>query len=253
MTGTVLITGAGARIGKVLARGLASDGWKVVIHYNRSTIGARNLINDITSDGGKAVMVQANLTVPQELGKLIEAACEAAGTPLTALINNASTFEPDTAQDFTRANFDHHTNVNLYAPIKLAQDFAAQLPKDKQGAIINLIDQRVFKPNPTYFTYSITKSALLWATQTLAQSLAPKIRVNGIGPGPTLQNTAQTAGDFSHESQTTLLERGSPPETILDAARYLLGAKSVTGQMIAVDGGQHLNWQTPDLIGDDNA
>jgi NAD(P)-dependent dehydrogenase (short-subunit alcohol dehydrogenase family) len=238
---SVLITGAGARVGAHLAKGLAVDGWHICIHYLRSETRAQSLADQIISAGGTASTVKANLSVPQEVNSLIERC----GRPLDALINNASTFAPDTAQNFTTATWDYHRAVNLDAPLRLSADFAAQA---KAGsAIINMIDQRVLKPNPQFFTYSLAKAGLYWATTTMAQSFAPHVRVNGIGPGPTLENTEQAAGEFSAEAKATLLGEGSPPDTILHSVRYLLSAKAVTGQMIAVDGGQHLVWQTPDL------
>lgn len=241
MSRALLITGAGARVGRFLAKGLALDGWAVAIHYNRSRDGAETLAADITEQGGKAAIVQGNLFVPQDLESLVDRAAKALGQPLTALINNASTFEDDRAKDFTRASYDYHMDINLRAPVMLAQCLAEQLPKEETGCIINMIDQRVLSPDPTFFTYAISKSALYWATKTLAQSLAPHIRVNAIGPGPTLKNHSQTDDVFSDEATSTLLGKGSPPESLLDAARYLLSATSVTGQMIAVDGGQHLS------------
>ena len=236
----VLITGAGARIGAYLARGLADDGWHVCIHYNRSASKAQSLADEIIKAGGSASIVKANLSVPQEVNTLIERC----GRPLTALINNASTFEPDTAENFTTSTLEYHRVVNLDAPLRLSADFAAQAAG---GSIINMIDNRVLKPNPQFFTYSLAKAGLYWATKTMAQSFAPSIRVNGIGPGPTLGNTGQAEGDFSAEAKATLLGEGSPPETILQGVRYLLSAEAVTGQMIAIDGGQHLLWQTPDI------
>ena len=241
MSRAILITGAGARVGRYFAKGLAAEGWAVAIHYNRSKKGAEALANEIIEQGGHAAIVQGNLFVPQDLDSLVIRASEVLGQPLTALINNASTFEDDRAEDFTRASYDYHMDVNLRAPVMLAQQLAAQLPKGEKGSIINMIDQRVLNPDPTFFTYALSKSALYWATKTLAQSLAPYIRVNAIGPGPTLKNHSQTDADFADEAASTLLGAGSPPETLLDAARYLLMAKSVTGQMIAVDGGQHLS------------
>lgn len=241
MPKALLITGAAARIGAHLARGLAADGWHIFIHYNQSTSKAEALSAEIAEVGGTASIIQANLFEPQEVGKLIERC----GRPLQALINNASTFRPDTAESFTSADWDFHRAVNLDAPLRLSADFAAQA---KAGAsIINMIDHRVLKPNPQFFTYSLAKAGLYWATKTMAQSFAPKIRVNGIGPGPTLENTEQADGEFAAEAKATLLGEGSPPETILHGVRYLLSAKAVTGQMIAIDGGQHLVWQTPDL------
>ena len=229
-----------------MAKGLAADGWAVAIHYNRSENGAQTLAAEIADAGGTAVTASANLHIPAELDALIPCAVEALSRPLTALINNASTFKPDHADDFTHALFDHHMDINLRAPLRLMQSFAAQC--ESEGVIINMLDQRVLKPNPLYFTYSMSKSALYWATQTAAQALAPRIRVNGVGPGPTLQNTQQSPQDFETESQNTLLERGATPEAILHAVKYLLSARDVTGQMIAVDSGQHLTWKTKDLL-----
>lgn len=243
----VLITGAGARVGRVLAAGLAADGHAVAVHYNRSRKGADALVSEINGAGGTAYAVQANLFVPSDVATLITRASAGLGRPLTALINNASTFAADTAQDMSRASYDYHMEINLRAPLLLSQALAAQLPAGSEGAIINMIDQRVLKPNPTFFSYSIAKASLFWATKTLAQSLAPHIRVNGIGPGPSLGSIHQDAATFDAEAAHTLLGRGSPPEDLLAAVRYLISARAVTGQMIAVDGGQHLTWQTPDL------
>lgn len=242
-----MITGAGGRVGAALARGLAQDGWAVAVHYSRSETGAQTVAQDIIENGGKAATIAANLNIPAEYQSLVSRSAKALGMPLTALINNASTFTDDSIENFTPALFDHHMNVNLRAPLALAQGFAAQVPEAAQGVIINMLDQRVLKPNPMFFTYSISKSALYWSTKTLAQALAPRVRVNAIGPGPTLKNTAQSETEFTRETETTLLEYGSPPDTLLEAARYLLSAGSVTGQMIAVDGGQHLTWETADL------
>ena len=236
----VLITGAGARVGAHLARGLAAQGWAVAIHYNRSKNGAETLAKDITSKGGRAAIVQANLFVPQDLESLVSRASQALGSPLTALINNASTFENDDAKTFSNMDFDYHMSINLRAPLRLAQQFAVQLPDGASGSIINMVDQRVLNPDPSYFTYGVSKAALYAATKTLAQSLAPQVRVNAIGPGPTLQNKAQTEAEFKLESSSTLLGKGSSPEDLLGAALYLLGAEAVTGQMLTVDGGQHL-------------
>ena len=239
MSGAVLITGAGARVGRALAKGLAQDGWAVAIHYNRSRDGADGLVKSIMDSDGKASAVQANLNVPDQLDSLISRAADSLSTPLTALINNASTFENDSASTFTFASYDHHMETNLRAPLVLCQHFASQAPDG--SAIINITDNRVLKPKSEYFSYALSKAGLHWATKTLAQSLAPKIRVNEIGPGPTLRNKTQTEADFEMEKAATLLGNGSPPEDILRAVRYLLAARSVTGQHIAVDGGQHLS------------
>ncbi|NNE57702.1 MAG: SDR family oxidoreductase [Hellea sp.] len=237
----ILITGAATRIGSHIAKGLAQDGWSVIIHYNRSEEKAETLVETISKTGGTAHAICANLAVPVELETLIERAQSMTSCPITALVNNASTFDDDRADNFTRANFDFHTNINLYAPIKLSQDFA-KLRGTETGAIINIIDQRVLTPTPEYFTYRISKVALFEATRTLAQNLAPTIRVNAIGPGPTLQNKNQTTDEFEFEKNSTLLKIGSPPSSIVQGVRYLLDAQAVTGQMIVIDGGQHLSW-----------
>lgn len=234
----VLITGAGARVGQHLAIGLAKQGWAVAVHYNGSEDGAMDTVNAISQAGGKAVAVQADLRSETSLNQFVTKAAKALGGPLSALINNASTFEDDSARDFTREQFDVHMDVNLYAPIALSQQFAAQTDT---GVIINIADQRVLAPAPDHFTYSLSKAALHWATKTLAQSLAPAIRVNAIGPGPTLQNKRQSQAEFAAEKASTLLGTGSPPDALLDAVLYILNAQAVTGQMIAVDSGQHLS------------
>ncbi|GLQ20146.1 short chain dehydrogenase [Algimonas porphyrae] len=235
---TVLITGGAARLGARIARGLAADGWTVCVHYRTSVAPAEALAAEI---GG--VAVKANLRVPADVAGLIEAARQSLGAPLYALINNASTFDPDTADAFTNGTFDHHIDVNLRAALHLSRDFAAQAPG--QGAIINMIDQRMLSPRPDFFTYGVAKAGLLWATRTMAQAFAPDVRVNGIGPGPTLRNHTQSVNAFDDEARSTLLGNGSPPEEIVGAVKYLLNARSVTGQMIAVDGGQHLNYEAP--------
>lgn len=230
---TALITGGASRIGAHIARGLAADGWKVCVHYRTSSAPADALADEL---GG--VTVKANLMVPGDVAGLIEAARQALGSPIHALINNASTFDPDGVEDFTNATFDHHMDVNLRAPLALSRDFAAQAPG--HGCIINLVDQRVLRPEPDFFTYGVAKAGLFWATKTMAQAFAPDVRVNAVGPGPTLRNHTQSVDEFEREKRMTLLGHGSPPDQIVNAVRYLLGATSVTGQMIAVDGGQHL-------------
>lgn len=235
---TVLITGGAARIGAYIARGLAADGWTVCIHYRTSSAPAEALAAEI---GG--VAVKANMRVPGDVAGLVEAARQALGHPLHALINNASTFDPDAADDFTNGTFDHHIDVNLRAALHLSQDFAAQAPG--HGCIINMLDQRVLRPDPSFFTYGVAKAGLYWATKTMAQAFAPDVRVNGVGPGPTLRNHTQSVDEFEREKDQTLLGHGSPPDQIVNAIRYLLSATAVTGQMIAVDGGQHLMVEDP--------
>lgn len=245
--GAALVTGAGARLGKAMAEALGRDGWPVAVHYATSSKGADETVAAISKSGSKAAAVQADLGDEAATASLITRASEALGTPVTLLVNSASTFFDDSAQAHTRADWDRHMDINLRAPILLAQGFANALPASTKGLIVNLIDQRVWKPNPLFFTYTLSKSALWAATQTLAQALAPNIRVNGIGPGPTLRSIHQSEEDFNTEAAATLTREGSNPEEIIKALRYLIDANSVTGQMIAADGGQHLLWQTADM------
>lgn len=243
-----LVTGAGARLGKAMAEALGADGWAVAIHYRNSRVGAEATAQVIRDAGGRAELVQADLAIEEETATLVRAAQEALGGPLTLLVNSASTFVDDTAVEHTREDWDFHMGPNLRAPILMAQHFARALPEDEAGLVVNLIDMRVWKLNPLFFTYTLSKSALWTATQTLAQALAPRIRVNGIGPGPALGNVHQKPGEFEAEAAATLTQQGSNPREIVKALRYLIEADSVTGQMIASDGGQHLMWQTPDVM-----
>ena len=245
--GAALVTGAGARLGKAMAEALGADGWDVAVHYSRSEAGAGETVKAIEHAGAQAATVQADLSSEAETAQLITKASTALDQPITLLINSASTFFDDTAKAHTRDNWNTHMEVNLRAPILLAQSFANALPAGTKGNIINMIDQRVWKLNPQFFTYTLSKSALWSATQTLAQALAPNIRVNGIGPGPTLRSVHQSEEDFNSEAGATLTGEGSNPDEIIRAMRYLISASSVTGQMIASDGGQHLLWQTPDI------
>ncbi|MEL6322758.1 MAG: SDR family oxidoreductase [Pseudomonadota bacterium] len=245
--GIALVTGAGARLGKAMAEALGADGWAVGIHYRGSTKGAEATAETIQAAGGKAALVQADLAAPDSRASLIERTAEALDGPVNLLINSASTFDDDTALTYSGESWDFHFDVNLRAPVDLAQAFARKLPATGKGLIINLIDQRVWKLNPTFFTYTLSKSALWTATRTLAQALAPNIRVNAIGPGPTLKSVHQSAEEFANEARNTLTQEGSGPTEIIRAMRYLIEATSVTGQMIASDGGQHLMWQTPDV------
>ena len=241
-----LITGAGKRIGRALAEALGADGWSVAVHYRSSADGAQETADAIGKAGGMGVIVQGDLTEEKDLKALIPAAQEKQGGPLRLLVNSASVFDDDTALSHTRESWDLHFDANLRAPIALTQAFALALPGDQKGLVVNVIDQRVWKLNPQFFSYTLSKAALLTAMKTLAQSLAPNIRVNGIGPGPTLASVHQSEEEFEAERRATLTQEGSRPEEIVRALRYLIEADSVTGQMIATDGGQHLMWQTPD-------
>ncbi len=244
--GGALVTGAGKRIGRALALAAADAGYAVAVHHRGSADDARETVGAIEAAGGRAATVRAELDDAEALEPLVRDAGAAVG-PLTLLVNNASVFHPDEAGGFTREDWTRHLEPNLYAPIKLAQAFAAQLPAGADGLVVNLLDQRVLKPSPPFFTYGLSKAALWWATRTLAQALAPRVRVNGIGPGPTLPSIHQTQAEFDAEADATLLGRRADPEQIAAALRYLIDAPSVTGQMIAVDGGQHLLWRTADF------
>ena len=247
--GAALVTGAGARLGKFMAEALGEDGWDIAVHYSNSADGANETAANITGMSQNAVTVQADLSDEEQTAGLLTKASEALNQPIILLINSASAFQDDNARHHTREKWDLHMDVNLRAPITLAQSMVNGLPKDAKGLVINLIDQRVWKLNPQFFTYTLSKSALWSATRTMAQAFAPNVRVNGIGPGPTLRSVHQSAEEFAAEAEATLTGEGSSPAEIVAAMRYLISATSVTGQMIASDGGQHLLWQTPDIDG----
>ena len=246
--GAALVTGAGRRIGRALALEAARAGFDVAVHYRTARDDAQAVADEIAALGRRAVILDAELTDDDQTAALIGRAAQALG-PITLLVNSASTFEDDRLATATRASWDAHLDANLRAPIVLAQAFAAALPVGAQGQIVNIVDQRVLRPNPQFFSYSLAKAGLWWATQTLAQDLAPRIRVNAIGPGPTLASVHQAPGEFEREAAGTPLERAVSPDDIAAALRYLIDATAVTGQMIAVDAGQHLGWRTPDIIG----
>jgi NAD(P)-dependent dehydrogenase (short-subunit alcohol dehydrogenase family) len=242
----VLVTGAARRLGRAIALDLAGAGWNVAVHYNGSADEAEETAAAAREMGVKAVALQADLAEESQMAALVDRAADAVG-PLTALINSASLFENDDWQSASRASWDAHMQINLRAPFVLAQAFARQLPPGNEGNIINIVDQRVLKPTPQFLSYSLSKAGLYWLTTTLAQGMSPKIRVNAVGPGPTLRNARQSEADFDRQRHATILERGADPADVCAGVRYLLAAPAVTGQMIAVDGGQHLVWQTPDV------
>ncbi len=244
--GAALVTGAGARLGRAMAEALGADGWAVCVHYRGSRAEADEAASAIRIAGGRAEMLSCDLASDTARASLVADAARLLGQPITLLVNSAATFADDTATDHSRADWDHHFEPNLRAPVHLAQQLARALPAGEKGLIVNIIDQRVWKLTPQFFTYTLSKAALWQATQTLAQALAPQIRVNAIGPGPTLQSIHQSAASFAAEKAATLTGEGSSPAEIIAALRYLIAASSVTGQMIACDGGQHLIWQTPD-------
>ena len=243
--GGALVTGGAKRIGRAICLELASAGFDVAIHHRASADEAARLADEIAALGRRAVCLSADLTDVVATHELVARAAEALG-PLSVLVNNASVFADDRLETITGESWSDHFDTNLRAPVLLAQTFAAQAPDG--SVIVNILDQKVLKPDPRFFSYSLSKSALWVATRTMAQALAPRIRVNGVGPGPTLPSVHQAAGEFEAEARATPLQRAGSPEAVADAVRWLVDARQVTGQMIAVDGGQHLAWQTPDIL-----
>jgi NAD(P)-dependent dehydrogenase (short-subunit alcohol dehydrogenase family) len=253
-----LVTGGAKRIGRAIVLDLAARGADVAVHYHGSAGEAEALAEDVRALGVRAVALSADLLDRDAARGLVGRAAEALGRPLTILVNNASIFEHDTLASATDEAWDRHIGSNLRAPFLLTQAFAAQglraLPDARgepvpQGCVVNIIDQRVLKLTPEFMTYTIAKMGLWAFTRTSAQALAPDIRVNAIGPGPTLRGARQTEAHFEGQRAATILERGSDPSEICAALRYLLDAPGVTGQLICVDGGQHLGWRTPDVLG----
>jgi NAD(P)-dependent dehydrogenase (short-subunit alcohol dehydrogenase family) len=236
-----LVTGAAQRIGRAIALDLAGHGHAVAVHYHRSAAAAASLVEKIAAAGGRALALEADLAQEAAVERLIPAA--AALGPVTLLVNNASLFERDEPLSVTRASWDAHLEVNLRAPFLLSQQLARQLPAGTEGNIVNLLDQRVWNLTPHFTSYTLSKAGLWTLTQTLALALAPKIRVNAIGPGPALASTRQTEEQFRQQQTSTPLRRGTSPAEICAALRFILASPSMTGQMVALDGGQHLGWR----------
>lgn len=244
---TALVTGGARRIGRAIVTDLAAHGFAVGIHANGSLDEAEALAREIRESGGRAVAVAADLADADRLPALMEETCRGIG-PLGLLVNNASVFAKDSVTAFDEKVWDKHFALHVKAPSVLTGLFAAQLPETAAGLVVNMIDQRVWAPNPRFFSYMLSKSALLTATVTMAQALAPAIRVNGIGPGPTLPNERQNEDDFRAQIDALILKVGPGLEDFGRTIRYLFETPSLTGQMIALDGGQHLAWETPDLL-----
>lgn len=244
--GAALVTGGAQRIGGAIARSLSGAGYAVAIHAHQSVETARELCEAITSSGAKASVVSADLSNHEDVATLVASAAKTIG-PLTLLVNNAGEFESDMIGNLDRARFDRQLAVNLRAPLFLIEKFAIQIPKGADASVVNVVDQRVFKLTPQFISYTLTKSALFTATTTMAQALAPRVRVNAVAPGPTLPSPRQDAAAFAKQAKVLPLGHGPTPQDIADAVLYLAGARSVTGVTIAVDGGQHIAWQTPDV------
>jgi NAD(P)-dependent dehydrogenase (short-subunit alcohol dehydrogenase family) len=239
--GAALVTGGARRIGRALVQAAADAGYDVAIHVRTVDDDAEAAAGEVKARGRKAQIFPCDLRKESTTVALVGEAEAELGT-VTLLVNCASVFERDAFSDMNRASWDAHIDTNLRAPLVLAQAFARRLPADRDGLIVNILDQRVWRPTPEFFSYSISKAALWAATQMLAQDLAPRIRVNGIGPGPTLASIHQDDEAFAAEAQATLLNRAVQPAEIAQALKYLIDARAVTGQMIAVDSGQHLAW-----------
>jgi len=241
MPAAALVTGGARRIGRALVLALAESGFAVAVHHHRSRAEAEALVAEIARAGGKAMALAADLADEAAVKRLLPQAASALG-PIGVLVNNASVFENDTVANVSRQGWDAHMAINLRAPFVLSQQFAARLPPDAGGAIINLLDERVWNLTPYFVSYTVTKAALWTLTQTMALALAPRIRVNGIGPGPTLPSPRQSPEQFREQCRRLPLRRGTGPSEIAAALRFILAAPAMTGQMIALDGGQHLGW-----------
>ena len=253
------MTGAGKRLGRAVALHLADRGLDVAVHYNTSVKEAEYVAAEIRAKGVKAATLSADITDEDQTQALVPAAMAALGGPITVLVNGASIFDYDNIHSATRESWDRHLESNLRAPFVLTQHVARHAPEPlidlntgeptAQALIVNMIDQRVRKLTPEFMTYTIAKMGLWALTQTSAQGLAPNVRVNAIGPGPTMRGARQSEEHFTNQRKATVLQRGSDPSDITTALGYFMDAPAVTGQLLCVDGGQHLGWKTPDVLG----
>jgi NAD(P)-dependent dehydrogenase (short-subunit alcohol dehydrogenase family) len=241
---TALVTGAAKRIGRSVALDLAAHGWAVAVHYGQSKAEADAVVADIRKAGGAAVALKADLAVEAETAELLQRATDALG-PIGCLVNNASTFQRDEIETADRMSWDAHIETNLRAPFVLIQAMARLLPAEHEGVVVNMLDQRVWNLTPHFLSYTVSKAGLWTLTRTLALALAPRIRVNAIGPGPTLPSERQNEGQFRRQYESVPLRKPVSLDEICDAVRFLVFARSMTGQMIALDGGQHLAWLLP--------
>lgn len=243
-----IVTGAARRIGAAIARRLAAERFAVLLHTRASSRNEGEAEAErIRGSGGQAIVVACDLTAADAASVLFSEAEKVFGT-VTLLVNNASLFEPDRAESFSAELFTSHMDVNVRAPLLLAQEMRRRLPEDRHGSIVNIIDQRVLRPNPVHFSYGISKSALWSATIAMAQAFAPRARVNAVAPGPVFPNVHEGPQAFQAEAAALPLQRAASVEEVCDAVLYLANARSVTGQLIAIDGGQHIAWETPDVL-----
>ena len=258
MTKRALVTGAGIRLGRAMALYLAGRGYDVAVHFASSDADAVEVVDQIQAMGQQAVALQADLLNEREVQSLVGRAVDGLGGAINCLVNNASIFEYDTLETATFDSWNRHIGSNLRAPFVLTQCFAAQAPKatpDENGEplssalVVNMLDQRVRKLTPEFMTYTIAKMGLWAFTQTAAQAMAPDVRVNAIGPGPTLRGMRQSEEHFSNQRANVPLGRGAHPEDVTAALGYFLAAPAVTGQLLCVDGGQNLAWKTADVLG----
>lgn len=243
-----LVTGGARRIGRAIVEDLCAHGFDAAVHYHGSRGEADELRTQMGDLGSRVELFEADLAHATTCKSLFAEVLAAFGQ-VDLLVNNASVFEDDAIGRLDEDLFDRHFAVHVKAPSFLTEAFAGALDPDKDGLVVNIIDERVWRLTPNFYSYTLSKAALWAATQTMAQALAPRIRVNAIGPGPTLRNSRQSEADFTRQAQSVLLQRGPDLSEFGATIRYLLGAKSVTGQMIALDGGQHLAWETPDVAG----
>ena len=244
--GVALVTGSAKRIGKAIAADLAENGFTVAIHANTSLDEAESFAAELRQKGFEAAAFKADLRDIGETTKLLRDVTATLG-PASILVNNASIFREDTVTGFDPDTWNAHFDVHVRAPSILTAEFDYQLPQGMPGLVVNIIDQRVWALTPRFYSYTLSKSALWTATQTMAQALAPRIRVNAIGPGPSMQSARQTPEDFQAQVDALLMKTGPRPEDFGRTIRFLFDTPSITGQMVALDGGQHLAWQTPDV------
>jgi len=237
----ILITGGATRIGKAIALHFSKKGWNIAIHYFKSSGEAKILKKIIDRKNVKVILIKADLKKKKQVEKIISIAKKKLGT-IDCLINNAALFEMDDILDFTTKSWNDHLNTNLLAPAILTKKFVQQASNKNISNIINIIDQRVFKLTPIFMSYTLSKSALYTFTKTMAMRLGPNIKVNGIAPGPTIKSKRQSTKHFNNQAKSTLLKKPVGLEDICDTVEFLINNNSITGQIVAVDSGQNLNW-----------